>query len=77
MFCKFKLIPLLPVSVDLDVDVDDTCHVCSGIVGDVHKCEQCERNGHVFCGKNTNEEGGYGQRVTCKSCQAQARSKEV
>ena len=51
------------------MDQDQVCHVCCQKVGGAHSCKRCKKFVHVFCGIAEGEEG-FGQQVTCNTCNA-------
>lgn len=44
------------------------CAECSLPVSNIHTCDVCKHNMHIFCGKPIGEES-YGQKIRCPSCQ--------
>ena len=44
------------------------CARCGLPVSNIHTCDVCKHNMHVFCGKPIGEEG-YGQKIRCTPCQ--------
>ena len=53
--------------------IDGCCRGCGQPVGNVHKCDICGSNMHVFCGLPIGEEG-YGQKICCPPCQSLSSS---
>ena len=49
--------------------IDGCCRGCGQPCGNVHKCDICGSNMHVFCGLPIGEEG-YGQKIRCPPCQS-------
>ena len=44
------------------------CGGCKNAVSNIHTCDICKHNMHVFCGLPIGEEG-YGQKIRCVPCQ--------
>ena len=44
------------------------CAGCGLSVSNLHTCDVCKHNMHIFCGKPIGEES-YGQKIRCPSCQ--------
>ena len=44
------------------------CAGCGLPVSNIHTCDVCKHNMHVFCGKPIGEEG-FGQKIRCTPCQ--------
>ena len=53
--------------------IDGCCRGCGQPCGNVHKCDICGSNMHVFCGLPIGKEG-YGQKICCPPCQSLSSS---
>lgn len=73
-FILFRVTLLYNSSSESSISM--SCHVCTkGPVGTAHRCKKCLKYVHVFCGIISSEdEEGYGQPVTCNTCNETAKS---